>query len=199
MDEFVQLIETHRHEFYGYIYRTVWDSQLADDVFSEAVLAAYQNRKNYVSGTNFRAWMYRIITNKCFLANRETARSPDRLEDQADSLIALQNEPGYEDLLNRPDEFLSRCGDEIHIAFKKLSTAERSCLLLKAVEQFSYKEIAGILEIPVGTVMTHLSRARARLRIELLDYGRREGWLRKPVSLRVRPKAEKEGSYEHAG
>jgi len=42
MDEFVHLLEKHRHEFYGYIYRTVWDSQSADDVFSEAVLAAYK-------------------------------------------------------------------------------------------------------------------------------------------------------------
>ncbi len=45
MEEFVQLIETHRHEFYGYIYQTVWDSQCADDVFSEAVVVAYSNRK----------------------------------------------------------------------------------------------------------------------------------------------------------
>jgi len=143
--------------------------------------------------------MYRIITNKCFVANRETARSPERLEDQADSLISMQSEPGYEDILDHPEEFLSQCGDEIHIAFKKLSTAERSCLLLKAVQQFSYKEIAAILEVPLGTVMTHLSRARARLRVELLDYGRKEGWLRKPVALRVQRQNEKENSYENAG
>lgn len=199
MDEFVHLLEKHRHEFYGYIYRTIWDSQGADDVFSEAVLTAYENRQKYISGTNFRAWMYRIITNKCFVANRETTRHAERLDQHEESLIALRGEPGYEDLLNHPEAFLGRCGDEIHIACKKLSTAERSCLLLRAVEQFSYKEIAGILEIPVGTVMTHLARARARLRIELLDYGRKEGWLRKPVSLRVRRKGEKEESYENAG
>ncbi len=180
MDEFLQLLEKHRHEFYGCIYRTIWDSQCADDVFSEAVLAAYKNRNNYVPGTNFRAWMYRIITNKCFVANRETARRSDPLDDQVDSLVALQSEPGYADLLNDPDAFLDRCGDEVRMALKKLSTPQRSCLLLKAVEQFSYKEIAGILEIPVGTVMTHLSRGRSRLRRELLEYGRAEGWLRKP-------------------
>ncbi len=197
MDEFVQSIEKHRHEFYGYIYRTIWDSEGADDVFSDAVLTAYRNRRQYVSGTNFRAWMFRIITNKCFTANRETARSPERLDDQADSILALQDEPGYADVLNRPDKFMDRCGDEVQIAFRKLSTAERSCLLLKAVEQFSYKEIASILEIPVGTVMTHLARGRARLRRELLEYGRREGWLRNPFTLSTGQ--NKEAADERAG
>jgi len=198
MDEFAHLLEKHRHEFYGYIYRTVWDSQCADDVFSEAVLTAYSNRRKYKPGTNFRAWIYRIITNKCFAANRETARRPEPLDDQADALIALHSETGYADLLNDPGSFLDRCGDEVQIAFKKLSTAERSCLLLKAVEQFSYKEIAGILEIPVGTVMTHLARGRSRLRRELLEYGRAEGWLRKPIVLRTQRDGE-EVSNEQAG
>jgi len=199
MDEFLQLLEKHRHEFYGYIYRTIWDSQCADDVFSEAVLTAYENRQKYIPGTNFRAWMYRIITNKCFVANRETARRFDSLDDHADSLIALQSEPGYADLVRDPDAFLDRCGDEVRIAFKKLSTAQRSCLLLKAVEQLSYKEIAGVLEIPVGTVMTHLSRGRARLRRELLEYGRDAGWLRKSFIGQICKNDGEEVANEQAG
>lgn len=199
MDDFLQLLEKHRHEFYGYIYRTIWDSECADDVFSEAVLAAYSHRGNYVQGTNFRAWMYRIITNKCFVANRETARRSDRLEDQADSLVALQEEPGYADLVNDPDAFLDRCGDEVRIALKKLSTAQRACLLLKSVEQFSYKEIAGVLEIPVGTVMTHLARGRARLRKELLEYGQSEGWLRASFRPRIGKNVGEEVADVQAG
>ena len=199
MDEFLQLLEKHRHEFYGYIYRTIWDSQGADDVFSEAVLAAYENRKKYIPGTNFRAWMYRIITNKCFVANRETARRFDSLDDHADSLIALQSEPGYADVLKNPDEVLDQCGDEVRIAFRKLSTAQRTCLLLKAVEQFSYKEIASVLEIPVGTVMTHLSRGRAQLRRELLEYGRDAGWLRKSFIGRICETEGEEVADEQVG
>ena len=77
-----------------------------------------------------------------------------------------------------PDEFLAMCGDEVLMAMKKLSTMERSCLLLKTMENFSYKEIAEILEIPFGTVMTHLSRGRAKLRKELTDYAYRCGHLK---------------------
>ncbi len=143
--------------------------------------------------------MYRIITNKCFAANRETARRPDSLDDQADSLLDLYHEPGFADVLTNPDDFLNRCGDEVKVAFKKLSTAERSCLLLNAVEQFSYKEIAEILHVPVGTVMTHLARARVRLRKILLEYGQREGWLRKSVVLRVQKEGGEEVCDEQAG
>ena len=74
-DEFVEKIEKHRDEFFRFILRNVWDSGVAEDVFSTAVLAAYENRQKYTPGTNFRAWMFRIITNKCFVANRETSRT----------------------------------------------------------------------------------------------------------------------------
>lgn len=179
MNDFLQLLERHRHEFYRYVQRTVWDSSVADDVFSSAVLAAWENRGKFSPGTNFRAWMYRILTNKCFVANRETRRTPKPLEETPEAeLVELEEEPGYGDVLQDPDAFLQQCGDEVFRAFKALSTAQRSCILLRGVEKFSYKEIADILEIPVGTVMTHLSRGRARLRQELLDYARERGFVK---------------------
>jgi RNA polymerase sigma-70 factor (ECF subfamily) len=61
---------------------------------------------------------------------------------------------------------------------EKLSVHQRACLLLRSTEKFSYKEIADMLNIPLGTVMTHLSRGRARLRSELMDYGRAHGFVR---------------------
>ncbi len=75
--------------------------------------------------------------------------------------------------------FLEDCGDEILRAFRRLSTAERSCFLLLAVERFSYKEIAEIMEMPAGTVMTHLARGRAKLRRDLMDYAVGQGFLRR--------------------
>ncbi|MCM8530629.1 MAG: RNA polymerase sigma factor, partial [Lentisphaeraceae bacterium] len=86
-----------------------------------------------------------------------------------------------------PDEFLEMCGDEVLVAMKKLSTMERSCLLLKTMQHFSYKEIAEILEIPFGTVMTHLSRGRAKLRKELTDYAHESGHLKKPEVIEFEP------------
>lgn len=175
---FMQQLEKYRDEFYRYTLRTVWDSNVAEDVFQSAVLAAYENYYKFTPGTNFRAWVYRIITNKCFVANRETSRTFQPLENAELNLVAVEEKPGYSDLLKNPSEFLEQCGDEVHRAFRRLSTAERSCILLRSVDRFSYQEIAEILEMPVGTVMTHLSRGRAKLRSDLLEYAKEEGIIR---------------------
>ena len=179
MDDFLKEIESRKDEFYRYVNRNVWDTSVADDVFSSAVLAAYKSKANFKQGTNFRAWVYRILTNKCFVANREIGRRGENLEDFKDHMVVAMKDPQYRSGIDDPDEFLSMCGDEVLMAMKKLSTMERSCLLLKTMERFSYKEIAEILEIPFGTVMTHLSRGRAKLRKELTDYAYDCGHLKK--------------------
>ena len=175
MDEFLVQIENRKDEFYRFIYRNVWDTSVADDVFSSAVLAAYKSKSKFKPGTNFRAWMYRIITNKCFVANREIGRRGESLEEAGETLLNLAQDTVYRKAVSTPDDFLAQCGDEIHMAMKKVSTMERSCLLLKTMENFSYKQIAEILEIPFGTVMTHLARGRAKLRKFLYEYAVEEG------------------------
>lgn len=172
-DEFLDSIEAHRHEFFRFILRNVWDSGVAEDVFSQAIVAAYENRVRYTPESNFRAWMYRILANKCFVANRETIRSGETLD--SDATRAADRSP---DALEHPDAVLDQCGDEVFRAMRALSTAQRTCLLLRAVERFSYQEIAEILEIPVGTVMTHLARGRRKLREELVEYAQKQGVIR---------------------
>ena len=178
MDEFEEKITKHRNEFFRFILRNVWDSGVAEDVFSQAVLTAYENRAKYTPGSNFRAWMFRILTNKCFVANRETGRAFDSLDESDSNLITVGETRGYGDLLADPRDFLEQCGDEVYRAFRRLSTAQRTCILLRDVERFSYREIADIMEIPNGTVMTHLARGRKKLREELLDYAKDVGIVR---------------------
>jgi RNA polymerase sigma-70 factor, ECF subfamily len=197
MDDFVALIEKHRDEFYRYIYRTVWDSEVAEDVFQSAVLAAYENYHKFTPGTNFRAWVYRIITNKCFVANRTIARRMDPLDKIDESLVALGDRREYGYVLEDPEAVIEQCGDEMYRAFKRLSTAERACILLRGIERFSYQEIAEILEMPVGTVMTHLSRGRAKLRKDLTEYAVESGIIRNVPRLLKKdnpPEAEQAGN-----
>lgn len=195
-DEFIGVLEKHRDEFYRYVYRSVWDTGVAEDVFSSAVLAAYENLAKFTPGTNFRAWMFRIITNKCYVANRETARTPDALDESKTELAVLHEKPEYGDVLDDPKTFLEQCGDEVYRAFRKLSTPQRSCILLRDLERFSYKEIAEILEIPSGTVMTHLSRGRTKLRQELLEYAQEVGIVRNYP--KIVPKLSPESSQREA-
>ena len=163
-DEFLIEIEKHKDAFYRFVRRTLWDPVEAEDVFSSAVLAAYENRHKYTPGTNFRAWMFRILQNKCFVANRKTGRRMEPLETVEDSTEAIAEAPEHWDVLADPLKILDACGDEVYRALGKLSPAQRACIMLRGVERFSYQEIAESLEIPVGTVMTHLSRGRAKLR-----------------------------------
>jgi RNA polymerase sigma-70 factor, ECF subfamily len=173
-DAFLALLGEHRHELYRFVLRNVWNPSAAEDVFAGAVQVAWRQLDHFQPGSNFRAWMYRILTNKCFVANRETQRSSIDLDSIDESRFASQ--PNALTLAgDSPEAFLAACGDELQQAMRQLSTAERSCLLLLTCEHYSYKEIAHIMEMPVGTVMTHLARGRAKLRRLLADYARRSG------------------------
>ena len=173
-NEFTDLIETHRHEVYRYILRNVWNPDVADDVMASAVFAAFRQLSKFQDGTNFKAWIYKILTNKCFVANREIKRSAIDVESIDEHFFSTDRKAqkiAFED----PENFLDLCGDEVSEALKQLSSAQRSCLLLLTFEKYSYKEIAEIMEMPVGTVMTHLARGRAKLRRVLVEHAVSEG------------------------
>lgn len=177
-DEIMELLEEHKDSFYRFILRNVWDTGAAEDVFSHAVLAAIENRHKYTPGTNFRAWMFRILMNKCFVANRETMRSQKSMESPSPDTLAAPAPQEPADVLFGADDIIDQCGHEIYLALRHVSSAQRTCVLLRAIGHFSYQEIAGIMEIPVGTVMTHLARGRKKLREELSDYARKQGIIR---------------------
>lgn len=176
--EFMELVEQYRDELFRYILRQAWDSQVAEDVFASSVLAAFENRHKFQPGTNFRAWMYRIITNKVFVANRHVGRRFDSLDEAGAERVPEPERKVAYDVVSDPQTVLEEVSDEVVAALRHLSDNERACILLRGVEGFSYKEIAEILEMPTGTVMTHLSRGRAKLRRELGDYARSSGVLK---------------------
>ncbi len=174
--EFVEKIETHRHEFYRYVARSVWNQDVAEDVMSSAIYAAFKQLSKFRDGTNFKAWIYKILTNKCFVANREIKRSSIDIDSIDEHLFSTDNK-AQKLAFDEPESFLELCGDELNSALKQLSSSQRSCLLLLTYEKYSYKDIAEILEMPVGTVMTHLARGRAKLRRLLVEHAVNEGIL----------------------
>lgn len=184
---FVAEVEKYRDQIYRFVSRMAWDSSMVEDVFASTVLAAFENRDKFLTGTNFRAWLFRIAANKCFVANREVKRMPEPLDDEVADRASFRTAPGYRDALHAPEQFLEQCGDEVFRAFDRLSAPQRACILLKDVERFSYQEIAETLGIPVATVMTHLARGRARLRKDLLEYAQRMGIVRSTPILTALP------------
>ena len=171
--EFLGELEKHKDAFHRFVKRTVSNKSSVDDTFSSAVLTAYERRHTFARGTSFRAWMFYILVNQCYEANRESERSLQDL----DAFNAVEapsdlNAPwkSFYDL----DDFLEECGDEVHSALHRLSFVQRVCLLLRLVEQLSYREIAEVLEIPLREVSKHLARGRKRMRAELSEYARRQ-------------------------
>lgn len=170
MDEkqFTDNIIKYKNEFYRFLKKNLKNSSSIDDVFSEAIITAFEKRNEFQQGTNFRAWMYKILINKCFVDNREKLNffeplenyeeipSPDKIWKTGNVQIDFE-------------KFLESCSDEIYKAFMKLPLLQRLCIYLKDVESFSYKEISEILTIPQASVMTYLSRGRANLRQNLLQ------------------------------
>ncbi len=178
--EFVGLLEPERAALWRYAQRMCWDKAVAEDCLQEATMIAFRKFDVFTLGTSFRAWMFRILSNTILNANNQLRRNLKRqvLSEDMDLVAALEREEAYDQVLQDPETLLSQVSDEVRGAVKSLPATERMVFLLRAVEGFAYKEIAAALEIPIGTVMSHLFRARARLREFLADYVATEGFQR---------------------
>jgi len=143
---------------YNFAHWLTQDRSEAEDLVQETFAKALKGFSSFQVGTNFRAWMYRILRNT-FLTSRtglkSTATVPLELEDEA--LPATTDTP-ESILLDRLDQ------QQVWRALDELPVPYREILLLCEVEEMSYQEISSTLAIPMGTVMSRLSRARRALR-----------------------------------
>jgi RNA polymerase sigma-70 factor (ECF subfamily) len=160
----------------AYCRRSVKDPNAVEDVLQEAIGTAYRDFHLYAEGTNFRAWIFRYLNLTIHRGNRsyqrerfEALSAEPPIEDVWDQAI---DEPLIDMLLERPYEVLRKCEDAIAAAIAELSPLERSVLLLRAIGQFKNREMSDILEVPMGTVMSAVSRGRTRLRMRLAEYAR---------------------------
>jgi len=145
---------------YNFAHWLTQNREEAEDLVQETFAKALKGFSSFQQGTNFRAWIYRILRNT-FLTSRtglkSTATEPLDLEDNEDILPATTNTP-ESILLDRLDQQLVRQ------ALDRLPVRYREILLLCEVEEMSYQELSSALAIPIGTVMSRLSRARRALR-----------------------------------
>jgi len=140
------------------------DSNDAEDLVQETYLKALRSFASFQSGTNFRAWMFRILRNNflssCSQLERRMTVAMDSEEDGPE--LAVDRETPETILMNRSNsQLVQRAIDDLPMHY-------REALLLCEVEEMSYQEIAEILTIPMGTVMSRLARARKAVRESLL-------------------------------
>jgi RNA polymerase sigma-70 factor (ECF subfamily) len=147
----------------------------AEDLVQETYLRAYRGFGGFQEGTNLKAWLYRILTNTYINSYRARKRRPDETElDEVEDLYLYRRIGGLEAAMagrSAEDELLERFTDtEVKEAIESLPENFRLAVLLADVEGFSYKEIAEILEIPIGTVMSRLHRGRKALQKRLYQF-----------------------------
>jgi RNA polymerase sigma-70 factor, ECF subfamily len=147
----------------------------AEDLVQETYLRAYRGFGGFEQGTNLKAWLYRILTNTYINSYRAKKRRPDETElDEVEDLYLYRRIGGLEAAMagrSAEEELLDRFTDaEVKEALESLPENFRMAVLLADVEGFAYKEIADILDIPIGTVMSRLHRGRKALQKRLYEF-----------------------------
>jgi len=152
----------------------------AEDLVQETYLKAYRAFNSFSEGTNLKAWLYRILTNTYINAYRAKKRRPEESDiDDLENFYLYRRLGGLEGAAagrSAEDEVLDRFTEtEVKDAIEALPEQFRMAVLLSDVEGFSYKEIAAILDVPIGTVMSRLHRGRRALQKRLYEFGRQRG------------------------
>lgn len=151
----------------------------AEDLVQETYLKAFRHWQGFQPGTNLKAWLFKILKNTFINLYRRQKTVPPQtdfaeLEENFEAQILVEPEKSPE------DELVDQAWDEeVLAAVKKLPHNYKVVVLLSDIEGYSYKEIAEILAIPLGTVMSRLYRGRRALEKALLAFGTRRNYLRR--------------------
>jgi len=167
-------------QLYSAALRTTRNPADAEDLVQETFTKAFAAFHQYRPGTNLKAWLYRILTNTYINTYRKRQRQPlqsdaAEVEDYQLARAASHTAGG---LRSAETEALDRLPDsDVKRALQEIPVDFRLAVYLADVEGFAYKEIAEIMETPIGTVMSRLHRGRRQLRELLTDYARERGFV----------------------
>jgi RNA polymerase sigma-70 factor, ECF subfamily len=173
----------HLDALYGTALRMTKDEQDAEDLVQEAMLKAYRYFDKYENGTNCKAWLFKIMTNTFINRYRKSKKRKEYLVDDdyrplQERAEAPEQNPFVDDF-NEDEEnlYFKMFGDEVKEALEAIPVDFRMVVLLADLQDFAYKEIAEIMDCPIGTVMSRLYRGRRMLQAKLEGYAVEEGYI----------------------
>lgn len=177
---FEEIAFEYMDSLYSTALRYTRNAEEAEDLVQDTYLRAYRFFDKFQEGTNFKAWIFKILTNTFINKYRKKVRTPQQVQLEKVA-FGLENddEVSNEKEWDGFDEqrYKELFDDDISGALAQLSEDFRIVVLLADVEGFSYKEIADIIDRPNGTVMSRLFRGRRMLQRILEKYARKEGYI----------------------
>ena len=176
-DGFESVALPHLDSLYATGLRMTRDPREAEDLVQDTMLSAYRFFHRFEPGTNCKAWLFKILTNTFINKYRKRVREREvRDVIDAEQMPSLMSEDVAE-ASRDPEGVLvgTLLSDDVRAALDAVPYDYRMAVVLSDLEEFSYKEIADIMDCPVGTVMSRLHRGRRLLQKSLRDYAVREG------------------------
>lgn len=167
----------HLDALYNFALRLTYDATDAEDLVQESLVKAYRFFHSYEKGTNARAWLFRILRNSFINNYRKQSRQPQQIDyDEVSSFYeTIRSEQS--DTTDLEDKmYRDMMDDEVSQALARLPEDFRTVVMLCDVEDFTYEEIANMLDVPIGTIRSRLHRGRNLLRNQIMRYAQKKGY-----------------------
>lgn len=176
-EDFEEEIIPHLDAMYNFALRLTSDPSDAEDLVQDTIVKAFRFFSSYEKGTNAKAWLFRILKNSYINNYRKQSKQPNQVDYDEVSTFYETIRAERTDTSDLEDKmFRDLIDDDISRALEELPEDFRTVVLLCDIEDFTYEEIANMLDVPIGTIRSRLHRGRNLLKAELMDYAEKRGY-----------------------
>ncbi|PWN08211.1 sigma-70 family RNA polymerase sigma factor [Rhodohalobacter mucosus] len=175
--DFNDEIIPHLDALYNFGLRLTSDPNDAEDLVQDTIVKAYRFFSSYEKGTNAKAWLFRILKNSYINNYRKKSKKPQEVDyDEVATFYETIRAERTETSDLEDKMFRELIDDDISNALDEIPEDFRTVVLLCDVEDFTYEEIANMLDVPIGTIRSRLHRGRNLLKAQLMDYATKRGY-----------------------